>query len=199
MLAKSEVRAKYRRLRDSFVGSARPGELEQGLARQLQKVLTATVPGSVPNSALWIGYQKASTEADPSQAIQTSLNKKWAYPKVEGENLRFFVPRNDRAWVKSSWGIMEPDPASSNEIQIEDATGVLVPGLVFDRNGGRIGSGKGFYDRALKNYQGVKVGVALSVQVSDSPLPCEPFDVAMDVVVTEQSVIAVKRKGIDHD
>ncbi|MEQ1877124.1 MAG: 5-formyltetrahydrofolate cyclo-ligase [Bdellovibrionia bacterium] len=192
MLAKSEVRAKFRRLRDEFVGAARPGELEQALATQLAKVLTAAGPSTLPNSQTWVGYQRTSTEADPSVGIKKS-NRNWAYPKVDGDDLRFFVPRDERAWVKSSWGILEPDPSQSDEIQIEDASGVLVPGLVFDRNGTRIGSGKGFYDRALKNYQGVKVGVALSVQVSDKPLPSEPFDVAMDVVVTEKTVIAVTK------
>ena len=188
MLAKSEIRAKFRRLRDSFVANARPGELERSLSEQLSKVFGGT-------GDLWAGYQKASTEADPALAIQAS-QKKWAYPKVEGENIRFFVPSREDAWVKSSWGILEPDPKNSNEIQINDASGVLVPGLAFDRNGSRVGSGKGFYDRALKNYRGVKVGVSLSVQVSSEPLPREAFDVAMDYVVTEEAVIAVQ-KGLE--
>jgi 5-formyltetrahydrofolate cyclo-ligase len=159
--------------------------LEQALSRQLLSVCGI--------GDLWVGYQKTSTEADPSVAIQ-NCQKNWAYPKVEGESLRFFVPQNERSWVKSSWGILEPDPQLSKEINIEDASGVLVPGTAFDRNGGRVGSGKGFYDRALKNYQGVKVGVALSVQISDDELPREAFDVPMDIVVTEKAVIVVKER-----
>ncbi|HEX4922438.1 MAG TPA: 5-formyltetrahydrofolate cyclo-ligase [Bdellovibrionales bacterium] len=185
MLEKAEIRAKYRRLRESFVASRPKGELESRLAAQLDRVLG--------QSGVWIGYRKAGSEADPSLAIQKHSKNKWAYPRVEGLQLRFFIPKDDSAWVKGSWGIMEPDPSKSKEIDLNDTAGVLVPGVVFDKKGGRVGSGKGFYDRALSHYRGVKVGVAYSVQIADE-LPREIHDVTMNHVVTELEIFSCEER-----
>jgi len=62
---------------------------------------------------------------------------------------------------------------------------VLVPGLGFDRMGGRIGRGKGFFDRLLTLVRGVKCGVAFEEQVCEL-IPVEAHDVRMDSLVTPQ-------------
>lgn len=60
---------------------------------------------------------------------------------------------------------------------------VLVPGLGFDLMGGRIGRGKGFFDRLLTLVRGVKCGVAFEEQVCES-IPVEAHDVRMNGLVT---------------
>ena len=69
---------------------------------------------------------------------------------------------------------------------------ILVPGSGFDRNGGRMGMGNGYYDRFLKelspsNY----IAVAWQVQIMDKPIPMERYDQRMPAIVTEQGVIHV--------
>lgn len=63
---------------------------------------------------------------------------------------------------------------------------VLVPGLAFTRDGGRLGYGGGFFDRFLfqRARAAIKIGVGFAVQIVDS-LPLEAHDVRMDAVVTD--------------
>ena len=86
-------------------------------------------------------------------------------------------------------------PAPAKEAQaVEPARldAVLAPGLVFDRFGGRIGSGKGYYDRffgPLDNRPPL-VGVGFSFQlVWDKPLPVGAGDLDMDWIVTDREAL----------
>jgi 5-formyltetrahydrofolate cyclo-ligase len=72
---------------------------------------------------------------------------------------------------------------------------VLVPGVVFDRHGGRIGFGKGYYDAFLgragriAGFRTIRIGVAWDFQVRGAVLPADRHDVRMDMIVTEKRVI----------
>jgi 5-formyltetrahydrofolate cyclo-ligase len=68
----------------------------------------------------------------------------------------------------------------------------IVPLLLFDRRGHRLGYGKGFYDRLLAASPGITVGVAFAAQEVDA-LPAEPHDVALDWVITERELIRARR------
>lgn len=77
-------------------------------------------------------------------------------------------------------------------IDSKDIDFVLVPGAGFDRHGGRMGMGNGYYDRFLKalspsNY----IGVAWKVQIMENPIPMDRYDQRMPAIVTEQGVIHV--------
>ena len=77
-------------------------------------------------------------------------------------------------------------------IDPKDIDLILVPGSGFDRNGGRMGMGNGYYDRFLKelspsNY----IAVAWQAQIMDKPIPMERYDQRMPTIVTEQGVIHV--------
>jgi len=70
---------------------------------------------------------------------------------------------------------------------------VFVPLTGFDRRGGRIGFGKGWYDRFFSRLSGhgihpVKIGLAFSFQEVPS-VPCDPWDEPLDMVVTENEII----------
>jgi 5-formyltetrahydrofolate cyclo-ligase len=60
---------------------------------------------------------------------------------------------------------------------------ILVPGVAFDLHGGRLGRGKGYYDRLLKELRGTTCGVAFDQQVVEA-IPVEPHDVRLDHVLT---------------
>ena len=68
----------------------------------------------------------------------------------------------------------------------------LVPGLGFDARGGRVGRGKGHYDRLLAGFTGLKIGVAFDCQIVPE-IPREPHDIALDAVVTPTRWIEAKR------
>ena len=64
----------------------------------------------------------------------------------------------------------------------------IVPAVVFDKRGMRIGYGGGYYDRFLSEFKGVSVGVAYSQSVADI-LPTEDFDCGVDVIVCPEGMM----------
>ena len=69
--------------------------------------------------------------------------------------------------------------------QLDKVQAIVVPGMAFTPQGGRMGRGRGFYDRLLKSTPNAhKIGVAFRFQMFND-VPMEPFDVRMDTVVTE--------------
>jgi len=83
-------------------------------------------------------------------------------------------------------GIREP----ASRVPVTTAEVAVVPGVAFDRHGGRLGYGGGFYDRYLEEITGSVpvVGFCYDVQVVDE-VPREPHDRAVDAIVTERRVI----------
>ncbi len=89
---------------------------------------------------------------------------------------------------KGRHGVSEPPLSDylipSNFGQID---GFLVPGIGFDRQGYRLGFGKGYYDRLLIGFSGLKIGIGYEEQIIFA-CPADPWDVPMTMVVTEKSV-----------
>jgi len=82
-------------------------------------------------------------------------------------------------------GIKEPAELRDEPEHVDVA---IVPALVFDRNCNRIGFGKGYYDKLLKNYLfDLKVGFAYDFQVVER-IETEEHDVPLDVVITEKNI-----------
>ena len=90
-------------------------------------------------------------------------------------------------------GILEP-AAEAPALGVAELAGsvCLVPGLVFDAGGYRVGYGGGYYDRFLAFYPGDKIALARTTQVSSNPLPHDGFDVPVDFLVTETGVWACR-------
>lgn len=124
------------------------------------------------------------------------------------EGRRLVLPRYDRdagvygvAEVRDlmqdvqvgSFGIREPVSTcpvwSLNQLDL-----VLVPGLGFDREGHRLGRGKGFYDRMLSSRRGTACGVAMDWQILPA-IPVEPHDQHVDCIVTPSRWLAVTRRS----
>lgn len=125
-----------------------------------------------------------------------------ALPRVAGKSLQFHrvVPdsraREGAAGLHTGYrGIAEPPPEAPL-LDFEDlpsATVVLVPGAAFDRTGGRIGWGGGYYDSALAAVArscatALVIGVCFSEQLVDR-VPRAEHDLPVDLVVTEHSVV----------
>jgi 5-formyltetrahydrofolate cyclo-ligase len=94
------------------------------------------------------------------------------------------------ATTRNKLGMLEPD-GFEPELEPDLVDVVLVPGLVFDRFGTRLGYGAGFYDRLLPKLRPntVLVGVTHNALLLESPLPKDAFDVPMTHVVTEFGVM----------
>jgi len=93
----------------------------------------------------------------------------------------------------SKFGIFEPKPDSIKIGNRKLIDLVIVPGIVFDRKGNRIGYGAGYYDKffaSLKN-DVTKIGVCYSFQLVDSIIPSS-YDIPMDYIITEEEIINCK-------
>ncbi len=113
------------------------------------------------------------------------------YPRWEGGDLLFLPVTDEARMAVGSFGIREPKGT-----QVEQVSGLdclVIPGIVFDERGYRIGFGKGCYDRTLRGYAGLKMGLAFELQIVGE-LPQEAHDVPCDVIVTEDRVIIAGKR-----
>ena len=125
-------------------------------------------------------YSPLPGEVDLSTALCLLPDRTWVYPKVDGHDLTF---HQAETWVTGEFGIREPADGSP-EVAVRDIDAFICPGLAFDRNGGRLGRGRGFYDRMLANAtpDALKIGVCFEFQIVPETFS-EPHDIHMDAVV----------------
>lgn len=115
-----------------------------------------------------------------------AAGKRVAVPKVFGEELRFFYIRSYEELESGAFGISEPKE-NLREAMEEDAL-MLVPGVAFDRERHRCGSGKGFYDRYLAAHPDhPTIALALDFQILDA-VPAEPYDRSPQMLITPSAV-----------
>lgn len=111
------------------------------------------------------------------------------YPRLldkAAKTMEFALLRH--AFTQGVFGLNEPD---GEAIPKEAIDLIVVPGLVFDGGGRRIGYGAGYYDLYLKDYRGTVVGAAYDHQIVDT-IPCDPWDVPMQWIVTQTHILSIR-------
>ncbi len=136
------------------------------------------------------GYMPIRTEIDPLPAMaEAAAHGVVGVPVIEAEGmpLKFSRWEPDGALRDGPFGARVPQVDDFFEPEI-----LIVPLVAFDRNGGRLGYGGGFYDRTLELLRGKRatlaIGFAFAAQEAEG-LPLEPTDQPLDMVVTEKEVI----------
>ncbi len=143
-------------------------------------------------------YLPIHEEIDTMPLMEAALaaGKRVALPLVEGKGsgIKWYCVDAIQSITRGSRGLAKA-PAGQAPLGLTDMLGslCLVPGLVFDGEGYRIGYGAGYYDEFLAFYPGNKVGLVRSVQVSSNPLPHDDHDIPVDVLVTEGSIWRCRR------
>ena len=114
----------------------------------------------------------------------------WVVPRIEQGRRLALHPYDPAHLVRHRFGMLEPaadlpvvDPATLDL--------VLVPGVAFDRRGGRLGFGGGYYDRFLTTTPALRVGVAYDQCLADE-LPCGEHDQRVDWIATPSSLFATR-------
>ncbi len=108
------------------------------------------------------------------------LRKKIILPTVVGDDIVPVEYAQETTFAVGDFNILEPQ----NEPYTGDFDLIIVPGVAFDRQGNRIGRGKGYYDRFLSQHLSVKrIGLCFDFQLV-AEVPAEPFDIRMDEVIS---------------
>lgn len=187
MLTKDILRKDYLEKKRQF--------LENSNKEHMDTLISENLAQFIPNDASlkWGVYKSLPREADPF-LVTLKTQTEWAYPRIHGDALQYYIPTKDQ-WIKNEHNIEEPNPKSSEFVELTSLSGVIMPAIAFDRRGYRLGWGKAFYDRTLKNFRGKKIGVAYSVQLMDELLPKDNHDIPVDIIVTEKDVIIVNERN----
>lgn len=116
------------------------------------------------------------------------LGKKVVVPKIrEGSQMTHHPIQSLSELKQNSWGVLEPTTGESANPQ--ELSLIVVPMVAADFEMNRIGYGKGFYDRFLKQAGAFRVGLCYNCTLSWNRLPVDTFDQQMNVVITESKII----------
>ena len=140
---------------------------------------------SFENAEMIYFYYPLGSEASLLPVAEQALSsgEKVACPRVCGDTMDFYEIHTLTEFEKGMFGVMEPTGIK----QMKEANAlVLVPGLAFDLKGGRMGYGKGYYDRYLARYpRCYKIGICYERQIVPKVF-CDPHDISMDALVTDE-------------
>lgn len=185
---------------------------KQRLRRAMRPLLEQVTPAEAQEAGAAIADQLARTdlwrlaarvalfasradEVDTGPLIRRARAdaKSVLLPRVHASGgLEFVVLSLQHGLREGPFGVLEP-PLESPALPLASDDLVLVPGLAYDRQGGRLGRGRGYYDRALANrresdLRPLLIGVGFGFQIVER-VPMTPLDVRLDGIVSELELI----------
>ena len=200
-----EEKAEVRKRIKALLKAMDPEEASERSKRAADKVRALPEYGE---AEIVLAFLSMGGEIGTESLVGAALSdgKIVAVPRMEfspgaGHYLVFIpLPLDYQTWPRDRFGIPEP-PADARELSEEELCSVSVivvtPGLAFDRGGGRLGRGKGYYDRYLSGVRAgaarlggsvVACGFCFAAQLVDE-VPKGEGDMAVDLVVTEDGRI----------
>lgn len=141
------------------------------------------------NARLVALYKSLNTEVNTDELIKKSIikGKEVALPRVENNELQFYKisSLNDKL-TKSKFGVEEPAKNNESRVDKNNIDLVIVPGLCFDKEKSRLGFGKGYYDRFLKNSNLKTIAICFKEQIiQGTTIPTTNNDVKMQQIITD--------------
>ncbi len=133
---------------------------------------------------LILGYAAVRGEIDLSLFYET-VGVPLAFPRTLGAGVMEFAAAEPSKLVRGNFGIPEPPTELPALREFPEGTVCLVPALVFDRGGYRLGYGGGYYDRFLAGFRGVTVGIA---DVIAQELPRGEHDLCVSMMISDLGV-----------
>ncbi|MDW5299480.1 MAG: 5-formyltetrahydrofolate cyclo-ligase [Sedimentibacter sp.] len=187
METKKELRNKILNIRNNM-------EKEDVLKKSnviLNKIVSSEI---YKNSRTVFIYMDFKNEVITSQLINQMLKekKRVVIPYTDIINT-VIIPSEIKSMENyltlSKFGYYEPIFEKIVPVNPQEFDLVVVPGVAFDKNLNRVGFGKGYYDKILKNIRtdAQIVAIAYEFQVLDE-IPCEEHDIKMDKIITEETI-----------
>ena len=124
-------------------------------------------------------------EVDFMEVIARHPERRWVFPRMAENELCFHAVDNPAVDLTTgAFGVREPSPALP-QVEIAEIEAFFCPGLAFDARGGRLGRGKGYYDRALARARpdAFTIGVCFPWQLV-AAIEHETHDIRMDAVLS---------------
>ena len=182
---KNEIREKYKSLRAALDPKVK-AEWDEAVCRSFISSATYRF------ATVLLLYAPKPDEVDVLPIAQQALDdgKRVAFPRCipDTHDMTFHFVSSLSLLVSGSYGLREPSPdLEKYDRGSPETAACLIPALVYDLMGYRIGYGKGYYDRYLSSFTGSKVGTVYSEYIVNS-LPRGRYDLAVDFIVTERGI-----------
>lgn len=175
---KNEIRRKVR-ARKQLLDECERLSAAKNVFDRLEQLAAFAVSDSI------LMYHSLPDELSTHDFIDKWTSRKHFFlPRVNGVDLEI-LPYERTRMHSGAFHIEEPDGDD-----VSDATEmemIVVPAVAYDRNGNRVGRGKGYYDRLLSRTKALKVGVAYDFQLVDY-IETDPHDIPVDIVITESAI-----------
>ncbi|MCR9211059.1 MAG: 5-formyltetrahydrofolate cyclo-ligase [bacterium] len=189
-------------VREAAQAARREQTDKDGLSRLI--VDTVTQLPSYREAACVMWYIDVRSEVRTRHALPAAIDsgKKVVVPFCVDGELELFHLESMSELSEGMYTILEPREelrgVAAKRVRSNDPDIVLVPGVAFDRQGARVGHGKGYYDKLLGNVRSDAslIALAFECQVVDS-VPLQTHDIRMDMVVTENHVYPGKQRTIN--
>ncbi len=180
---KAALRRLARARRDAI-----PGDQRAAAATAAATHVDSHVFAALPAGAT-IGLYASMRSELPGAALATAAAARGlalAYPRTAADHELVFHRAASADLLIGRFGIPEPQP-DAPVVAVDELAVVIVPGLLFDRGGFRLGWGGGWYDALLPRTPALRVGFCLDVQRVDD-VPRAAHDQPVHVVITERGV-----------
>ena len=140
-------------------------------------------------------YMNTSHEVNTQKIIKKCFkyNKVVVLPAFSEEKRKMTLMKIGRLGadlIPGPRGVPEPDPNRCKAVPIESIDIAIIPGIAFDEKGGRIGTGRGYYDKLIPELSITTRKVALAFESQILPqVPMESHDKHVDIIITEERII----------
>jgi len=191
MTAPHDLAARKQQIREQAHTNRNAQENKDELSRGIVARFMALPEYQAAQTVLFYLDVRSEVRTRHSLADALASGKKIVVPYcVDGELELFHLESTDELSV-GMYKILEPKPelrsVAAKHVAPADLDLIMVPGVAFDRRGGRTGHGKGYYDKLLEHARPNTplVALAFECQLFDE-IPMQPHDVFMDKVITER-------------
>lgn len=189
LISKQELRSRYLNYRNQLSISERR-EKSAEIWRLLKEEAVYQNAGII---LVYMDYRSEVMTTGLVEELFVKNEKRVFAPKVEGMDIRFYEVCGMEDFKDGYQGIREPEGEESRlftaQMTAQEECLLLVPGAVFDRERGRMGYGKGFYDRYLAAFPGLhSAALAFECQIAKR-VPIEAHDKKPDIIVTDKGII----------
>ncbi|MBE1445693.1 5-formyltetrahydrofolate cyclo-ligase [Paenibacillus sp. OAS669] len=182
--------------------SSKSKRISEALVRRIGEIMDSSVrPGHRPTL---FTYVPVKSEVDVTPVMEACWAKQYRVlvPKVQQEpkQLKLFEISSYDDLEKGSWNIPEPVSSAPRFHDVKQIDVILVPGLAFDLQFGRLGYGGGFYDRFMQQY--VRSGWSMPYIIAGAfelqmikEVPMGLFDFRLDELITEERTLRASATG----